>query len=990
MSGEQRAGAAGGDKRPVARRVIEMLPAKRLFGLLCLIFIGTAGLFGGVVAGAAPGTTAEAAAAAESTIKSTAEAVVEGEIYSLTTLVGIDDLTALTRAGGVTLAGFQDEAGVPVLSVRWVMRGGMMPTWTLILQDHQGSFLKGGPNAEMSLAYTFGYPVAGHVYQTVINYQPENGALWISVIDTTEGHELCRQQLVAGTGVMPLRPFAEVGQGIGAVLSQVASGEWIPAGMAWELVSTALGWKRSTVGSQVINQHQFVVAADAGDHPYRGRFQLRFLSETTSGGEAFVPLRSTAGQLVPENPAELPLGENIVILEYVQDGRTWVLGRSNVKLVQAQVTAAVEVRERADSYIQGEAVLTSAAPAAGVAFEMLADIDVWRYTGKWEPVAKNVKVMTGEVTFARDEPVILPFRMGNPAAGAGEPGVYRINFRFAGIPENHYQWVLAEGDARWDDGKGNRYTGREVFVRSRNYGSAVPELFTDQAADLQAQLEKLREARAEAARRPRRIIFNNDGHDAVSHAISPTPQGMLSARSYPLIVSQVDAIFYSTWDVGLVNTIRRTEIGRTMTLKGDYFPNNITADLLAQGTDPLQVIVDFGKKHDIEIFWSLRMNDTHDASEEHQRQPTFAFKSEHPHYLLGSAEQPTLRGRWTGFNYGLPEVREIAFRLVEEVCQNYDIDGIELDFFRHLQYFKSVAYDMPVTEAELEMMTELVRRIRHMTEMEGLKRGRPILVAVRVPDSVEYARDIGLDIRTWLAEGLVDLLITGGYFNLNPWEYSVSLAKEYGVQVYASLDESRLPDTDRRNSIESYRAQAMNAWLAGVDGIYMFNIFNPRLPHFQEIGDPKLIAFRDKLYFANVRNRGGSGKTVEKPITWLKDGYAYQHMSRLSTYEPMTVTKSREGAVEIWIGDDFAAARAAGYRPQAVLEIQYKGRIEDAVIKVNGDRAALKSVSGDRAWFTLDPDMLRQGANLVTVAMAEVASAGSITVQDMVVAISYR
>lgn len=42
-----------------------------------------------------------------------------------------------------------------------------------------------------------------------------------------------------------------------------------------------------------------------------------------------------------------------------------------------------------------------------------------------------------------------------------------------------------------------------------------------------------------------------------------------------------------------------------------------------------------------------------------------------------------------------------------------------------------------------------------------------MIVAVRVPDSVEYCRARGFDIERWLFEGLVDLLIATCYFQLN-------------------------------------------------------------------------------------------------------------------------------------------------------------------------------------------------------------------------------
>ncbi len=93
----------------------------------------------------------------------------------------------------------------------------------------------------------------------------------------------------------------------------------------------------------------------------------------------------------------------------------------------------------------------------------------------------------------------------------------------------------------------------------------------------------------------------------------------------------------------------------------------------------------------------------------------------------------------------------MAFQYTEEVCRNYDISGVELDFFRHPVFFKRAAMTgTPCNAEESALMTQLMRRIRIMTEEVAQLRGKPILLAVRVPDSTEYAKACGLDVETWL------------------------------------------------------------------------------------------------------------------------------------------------------------------------------------------------------------------------------------------------
>ena len=56
---------------------------------------------------------------------------------------------------------------------------------------------------------------------------------------------------------------------------------------------------------------------------------------------------------------------------------------------------------------------------------------------------------------------------------------------------------------------------------------------------------------------------------------------------------------------------------------------------------------------------------------------------------------------------------------------------------------------------------------------------------IRVPDSVEFSRGLGLDVERGCSDGLADLLVTTCYFQLNPWQYSVELGHKYGVSGQA-------------------------------------------------------------------------------------------------------------------------------------------------------------------------------------------------------------
>lgn len=378
--------------------------------------------------------------------------------------------------------------------------------------------------------------------------------------------------------------------------------------------------------------------------------------------------------------------------------------------------------------------------------------------------------------------------------------------------------------------------------------------------------DSLKAARKAAAHRTRRIIMNNDGNDART-GDKPVPHDVetfLQQRTTPLVGSQVDAIFYCT---GVFNLYTHQSDETELRGHGDKNTVDWGWELTKLNTDSLRVITDFGHEHQIEVFWSMRMNDTHDSGD---NALLCQWKQDHPDYLMGTKDDRFPYGgkRWSAVNYGLPEVREKVFRILRDVATRYDIDGLELDFFRHPVYFKPQMTGEPVTQAHCDMMTDLLRRVRTMTAEVAEQRGRPLLISVRVPDSLGFAKAIGLDYEQWLQEDLIDLLVGSGYFHLEPWENFVALGRKYDVPVYACLSASRIVSPSRpgdRVAPSVWHGEAALAWKAGTSGIYLFNCFNPKDQLFRTLGSPETLLPLEAL----PRPITGSKRTIDY---WLKDG----------------------------------------------------------------------------------------------------------------------
>ena len=424
--------------------------------------------------------------------------------------------------------------------------------------------------------------------------------------------------------------------------------------------------------------------------------------------------------------------------------------------------------------------------------------------------------------------------------------------------------------------------------------------------------DALYEARKKAAAKRRRIVLNNDGNEPVYLIKEPTEEEILAYRTAPLPGTQVDTVLYCTWSSGFGVFTHFTEVGQVFTCTKAMFENNKMAALQKAGIDPLQVMNDFYHKKDIEFFWSMRMNDVHDGHPGTDYGPImFEFnelKAEHPDWLLGVEGDRPRYGSWTGMDFGVDEVRDLAFRYIEEVCRNYDVDGVEMDFFRHPVFFRDPARGFSSSQRERDMMSGLVRRVREMMDEVGAERGRPILLVVRTPDSVEYCRTIGLDLERWFAEDLVDLYVPSGYVRLSSWQESVALARRYGVMVYPAMDESRVKEEGRadvgsgtfttpRGCDAAYRARASEVLAAGADGVYLYNFFNPTSPILDQIGEPASLRGTTKSYFSSYLGVGqiaGTGYPHEQFIT----------IPTLNPHHPLTVYPGLTEGVDIGVYED--------------------------------------------------------------------------------------
>ena len=473
-------------------------------------------------------------------------------------------------------------------------------------------------------------------------------------------------------------------------------------------------------------------------------------------------------------------------------------------------------------------------------------------------------------------------------------------------------------------------------------------------------IEKYRELREKALNKERAVIFNNDGCDSYVYPKRKLPfsiEKFLSLRTKPLVGTDISTISYCTISSSFGQFTHNTKAGEFLINKHNRRGRvNVTPFFAKLKTDPLKEVIKFAHANDMEVFWSNRVNDTHDSGHRPNRpyERWSKLKQAHPEYLMGKCGQRLPNGRWSAVDFTHSEIRDLAVKYVTEVSENYAVDGIELDFFRHLYLFKSVAKGGKASLAEINMLTNMIRQIRSMTERVGMKRGRPILIAIRVPDSVEYCRALGIDLKSWLKEGLVDIIIGSGYFRLNDWKYFVDLGHKYNVKVYAGLSEPRVrnqhPILQRAKKLV-YRARAAEALQAGVDGIYLFNQFSvssPKMGYIREMGSRKKLSKTNKLHFISYRNGN--------PDKYFRSGKSYQNIKILTPDRAISLGSSVL-TYPIYYGDIKA--------PESSSLIIYGRSLapESLILSLNGTKLKFNRQSNGLLYYDVPVNILKSGKN---------------------------
>ncbi len=276
--------------------------------------------------------------------------------------------------------------------------------------------------------------------------------------------------------------------------------------------------------------------------------------------------------------------------------------------------------------------------------------------------------------------------------------------------------------------------------------------------------------------------------------------------------------------------------GISMEQPGNYLGFDRIMKYIHAGGDPVQEALNASRKNGIDFFISYRMNDAHHIRDLDHATNTDFWRS-HPEYWLGDsnisvtfkADEDNVRMH----NYMLEPVRDWYFSIFEELCTNYDVDGLELDFQRAPRFF----YNREMEEGK-KVMTGFIQRIRVMLDRLGKERGKSLKLCVRVPETLAKCDRAGLDVARWDELGLVDMINMSPYYleslhvDIEGFQAKTTKAKLYAEleaysQVMPGPKGASYADRCRFTTLDSYRAAALNFLTRGADGISFFNFDYP-------------------------------------------------------------------------------------------------------------------------------------------------------------------
>ena len=516
---------------------------------------------------------------------------------------------------------------------------------------------------------------------------------------------------------------------------------------------------------------------------------------------------------------------------------------------------------------------------------------------------------------------------------------------------------------------------------------------------------------------PFRVLFSNDTTNILT-CVSPYHQEGMPFRK-EMLVGTVD----ETSGTGVEVHLLQPGLGRVLLWQSKIYPptehyrwlketygldpDDYGKYLLAGG-DIVKDFIERCRQKNLVPFISMRQNDGHGLHLVDEG-PVDAVcpgmfgitisRSYHDHPEWRLSHHPGDREDWV-WNFAIPDVRADRLAQVRELCENYDLDGFELDFMRHPAYFRP---QETTSQQRADIMAGYIREVRDILDRTA-RPGQHRWLCVRIPAFIQSYDGLGIDLRRWANAGVEMFNMSHYFFTEQNGDYarikeqlpdaSVYLEMTHttrvGPRVRSEAQETQFDTFSyRRTTDNQYYTTANLAYARGFDGISLFNFVYYRehgegergpfneppfhvLPH---LNDPAWLARQPQHYFlSEVWNQ----PAIDRPL-------------------PRSFTPGETATFSVNL-----AAPAGGWKHTGRLRIQsqndlgdslWQARINGADLAETSDRSEayanpypplLGTAGMHRAW-EVSAGLVKDGANSIEITLLKAADQSGLVFVDLVV-----
>ena len=428
------------------------------------------------------------------------------------------------------------------------------------------------------------------------------------------------------------------------------------------------------------------------------------------------------------------------------------------------------------------------------------------------------------------------------------------------------------------------------------------------------------------------------------------------------------------------------------------------------GVNIVQVFLEAAKQRGIESFFSYRINGSDNDLGPVAEIP---MKEAHPDWLIHTWNA---NGYW---NFALEDVHEYKLSILREAAEDYDFDGIELDFARVCPVLP------PGHQWEYrDRLTDFIRATRAMLQEVAHKRGRPLLLAARIPENLEGCHFDGIDPETWAREELMDIFVMGcRSFDVDIPAFR-KITEGTNIKLYPCIDDHHASDGYQWPPIEVMRGVVANWYQQGADGVQTFNFahatpegtdrllgqmylekgWQTHRQAYHEIGDPNTLKHKNKIFVVQRRGGGHGTIVIPNPEDWNTPRFMYFNTNMFGSLPaPLDNDGKVDTLLKIAVADDVDAEADCVGRitlrlllsdPEAenlpedqrlqsvtVATIGHPGTLQNTPaakgiedqIEVRINNILLGTPTVEEGWlvFAVQPKFLAVGDNLVGVRVTE-------------------